>query len=206
MKISLTEPRRRSEKGLDRFGDDVVDAMQLVGRNDVGRKDINDVAEWSQQHAALQEKIVELGAEAGKIAGIVNAKFQGAKPTEMPRVAYLVEVTEVRESFGMNSGDPANSIENRLVVEDLKIRVSRGAGERVPGVGMPVIEGVQAILAAKRGFDPVGAQRSTHRQEAAGDALRNAHDIGEMLARSQANIFPVRPKPVSTSSVIRKML
>jgi hypothetical protein len=44
VKISLTEARRKSEKGLDGFGDDVVDAVKLIGRNDVGRKDVNDVA------------------------------------------------------------------------------------------------------------------------------------------------------------------
>jgi hypothetical protein len=43
---------------LDGFGDYVVDPVKLVGRNDVRRKDVNDVAERTQQDAAFEEKIV----------------------------------------------------------------------------------------------------------------------------------------------------
>jgi len=92
--VSLADARRRSEKGFDRFRDHIVDAVKLVGRNDIRRKDIDDVAERAKQHAALQEKIVELRAEAGEVAGVVNAELQRAESAELPRIADLMEVAE----------------------------------------------------------------------------------------------------------------
>jgi hypothetical protein len=81
---------------LDRFSDDVVDAVELVGRNDVRRKDVNDVAERAQQDVALEEKIVELGTQTGKIAGIVDAEFECAEAAKLASVAYLVKIAKLR--------------------------------------------------------------------------------------------------------------
>src|SRR5260370_27199124 len=89
-----------------------------------------------------------------------------------------MEVSELRKPLGVNFGNAANPVENGLVIENLKIRVGGGAGQRVPGVGMAVIKGMQAILAAKRGFDTVSAQRYAHRQKTASDARGNARDGG----------------------------
>src|ERR1700692_4864853 len=174
---------------MDGFGDHVVDAVQWIGGDDVGRKNVDDVAEGAKQDAALEKKIVQLGAQAGKIAGVVDVQFERAQAADLARIADLVEIAELREAFGMNFGNAANAVEHRLIFKDLKIRIRRGAGQRVPGVGMPVIKRVQAILAAKSGLDAVSAQRNAHRQETAGDAFGDAHDVGRNIGEVTGKHF-----------------
>src|SRR5258708_7482846 len=130
-----------------------------------------------------------------KVAGVVNAEFESADAAKVTRVAYLMEVAELRKSLGMNFGNAANSIENGFIIENLKIRVGGGAGQRVPGVGMPVIEGMQAIFAAKSGFDTVGAQRNAHGQKAACDALGHAHDVGRNIRQIAGKHFSCTAEP-----------
>src|SRR5690242_4564694 len=113
VEISLTEPYRASEQGLDRFGDDVVNAMKLVGRNNVWREDIDDVAQRPEQDVPFEEKIVELGAKPGEIPRVLNAQFERAQSPKMARVADLVEVAQLREALHVNFGDASNPVENR---------------------------------------------------------------------------------------------
>jgi hypothetical protein len=145
------------QHGFDCFGDYVIDAMTLVRFDDVRWENVDDVAERTKEDAAFEEEVVELGAEAGKIARIVHAKFEGADGTDLPDVPDLVEIAKLREAFGVNPGDGANAIENGFVIENLQIGIGRGAGQRVPRVGMTVIEGVHPIFTSKSGFHAVGA-------------------------------------------------
>ena len=61
------------EQGLNGFGDCVVDAVEVVGGDYVRGQDVDDVAQGAEEDAAIEEEIVELGAERGEIAGIVYA-------------------------------------------------------------------------------------------------------------------------------------
>src|SRR5579871_1295856 len=138
------------QKGLDGGNDGVVDFVQRVVVDDVGRQDVDNVAERTEKNFVVEEIVVELGAERGEIAGIVDAKFHGTHGADLACLADLRQGAEMREAFAVDAGDGVNAIEDGFVVEYFQVGVGSGAGQRVPGVGMAVIEGVQAIFAAKR--------------------------------------------------------
>jgi hypothetical protein len=51
------------EEGLDCFGDCVVNAVEVVWGDYVGRENVDDVAQRAEEDAAIEEEVVELGAE-----------------------------------------------------------------------------------------------------------------------------------------------
>ena len=163
------------EEGLDGFGDCVVDAVEVFGGDYVRGEDVDDVAQRAEEDAAIEEEIVELGTERREIARIVDAEFESRDGADLAGVADLMEGAEMREALGVNASDGRDAIEDRLVVENLETGVGCGTGKRVPGVGMAMIESVEAIFAAEGGLDAVGAQRDAHSQESTGDAFGNAH-------------------------------
>ena len=84
----------------------------------------------------------------------------------------------MREAFGVDASDGGDAIKDGLVVENLETGVGGGTGERVPGVGMAMIESVKAIFAVKGGFDAVGAEGDAHGEKSTGDAFGDAHQVG----------------------------
>jgi len=61
---SLTRARSGNPRhAIERFGNDVVNIVQLLRGDDVGRKNVHDVAQWPQQHALVEIEIVERGTQ-----------------------------------------------------------------------------------------------------------------------------------------------
>ena len=82
-------------------------------------------------------------------------------------------------------------------------RERRRAADRVRGEGVAVEEGARAVAREEGLEERLGRERRGERQHAAGQALREAQEVGRDRPRcSHANRAPVRPKPVITSSAI----
>src|SRR5438445_6769503 len=62
---------------IERFGDDLVDVMQLLRCDDVRGKNINHVAQRAKQHAFVEIKIVERRTQFREVTRIVRFEFQG---------------------------------------------------------------------------------------------------------------------------------
>jgi hypothetical protein len=92
---------------------------------------------------------------------------------------------------------------NVVLLEDVERRQRGAAGQRVAGVGMRVQEGAGDRVVEEGGVDGVAAQHDGERQVAAGDAFRQAHQVGADAACSWAKKVPVRPQPTAISSQIR---
>ena len=98
----------------------------------------------------------------------------------------------------------------RRGVAGVGVAVEEGFGEAIGGVGVDV-EGVEDFL---------GGEGDAQGHVAGGEAFGEAEEVGETGVSSfdssifdcwegaccQANIFPVRPKPVRTSSAMRRVL
>ena len=96
-----------------------------------------------------------------------------------------------------------SALEHVLGLEHLERRERGRARERVARVRVAVEERLELReLAEERLVDALGRQRRRERQVAAGQALGHAHEVGATPSCWQANIVPVRPKPVATSSQI----
>ncbi len=60
---------------IERFGNHVMDKVQLLRRDHVGRKNVHHVSERPQQNAFAEIEIVKGGAQLREIAGIVGLEF-----------------------------------------------------------------------------------------------------------------------------------
>ena len=105
----------------------------------------------------------------------------------------------------MHAFNCGNAVEDWLGVENLKIGIGCGAGDRIGRVRVPVEKSARAITAGEGIVDAAGRDRGGEGKESAGEALGpHTSNPGTTPARSQANIRPVRPNPVRTSSAMSK--
>ena len=97
------------------------------------------------------------------------------------------------------------ALERVLLLEDVERRQRRRAGQRVARVGVAVEEGAELLVAAEEALvDALGGERGGERAGSRRSGPSPTHmRSGVTPSCSQANIVPVRPKPVATSSQIR---
>src|SRR5947209_4160081 len=62
-----------SEKRLHGFHNYVIHVVQLVQRNHIRRKNVNNISKRTQKHAALQEKTIKLWTHRRKVSGILGS-------------------------------------------------------------------------------------------------------------------------------------
>ncbi len=116
-------------------------------------------------HARLKREVRQLDADHEAAAADLVHGLQ--------RRDVLAEQLAEQRDLRLQRGD------RRLALEDLERRQRRGAGERVAGVGVTVKEGLQlGEVAEERLVDALAGERRGERQVAAGEALRDAHEVG----------------------------
>src|SRR6266404_4227734 len=84
---------------------------------------------------------------------------------------------ELGEARGVHLFDGGNALKNRLGVENVKIGVGGGAGDRVGRVRVSVKESACAVGPGKGIVDALGGECSRERKKSAGKALGEAHKI-----------------------------
>jgi hypothetical protein len=84
---------------------------------------------------------------------------------------------ELGEARGVHLFDGGNALKNRLGVENVKIGVGGGAGDRVGRVRVSVKESACAVGPGKGIVDAFGRECSRERKKSAGKALGDAHKI-----------------------------
>jgi hypothetical protein len=116
------------KEGFDGFDDYIVDAMEVVGGNDVRRENVDDIAEGTKKHATFEEKIVQFGAQGGEVAGVIGAEFESRDGADLARVADLMELAEMGEALGVDAGDVGDATEDGLIVKNLEAGICGSAG------------------------------------------------------------------------------
>lgn len=153
-------------------GDAVVDEVEFIGGNAIGRENVDDVAERAKENAGVEEKFVELRAQAREIAGIVGAQFDGGDSADGADVADGGMLLNFGEALLVNLGDGVDAVENGLVLENLEAGDGGSGGDGISGVGMSVVESAHAIGADKGAMNFFGANGGSERENAAGNSFR----------------------------------
>src|SRR5579863_2315994 len=157
-------PAFELRRQLKRFGDDVLDLVQLLRRNNVGRKNVNHIPERPQQDSLSQIEIVQDGSQLGKIAGVIRVEFKRAHCADHANVRDSRMRFQGVQAFDMNFLNVRNSVKNGLRVEYLQVGDGRGATERVCRIRMAVKECAASIGGVKRFMNEVGTNSCTHGQ------------------------------------------
>ena len=153
-------------------GDAVVDEVEFIGGNAIGRENVDDVAERAQQNAGVEEKFVELGAQAREVAGVIGAQFDGGDSADGADVPDRGMLLNFGEALLVNLGDGVDAFKNRLVLENLEAGDGGSDGDGISGVGMSVVESASAIGADKRAMNFFSANGGCERENAAGNSFR----------------------------------
>src|SRR5690348_16185518 len=153
-------------------GDAVVDEVEFIGGNAVGRENVDDVAERTQQNSGVEKKVVEHWAQAREVAGIVGAQFDGRDGADGTNVADGGMILNFGEALLVNLGDGVDAVENGLVLENLEAGDGGSGGDGISGVGMSVVESARAIGADKRAMNFFSANGGCQRKDAAGNSFR----------------------------------
>src|ERR1700722_9440390 len=129
------------------LGDLVVDEVQVLRGNYVGRQYVDNVAERTQQYTGADEKLIELGLQLGEITRVIRTQLDCADRSDRTHVSYGRVLSNCREPLGVNEFDVPDAFEDRFMLEDFEVGHGSSCGDGVPGVGMAV----------KECFGPVGA-------------------------------------------------
>src|SRR5467141_848212 len=111
---------------------------------------------------------------------------------------------ELGEARGVHLFDGGNALENRLGVENVKIGVGGGAGDRVGRVRVSVKKARERSAPVKASWTRSVVSVAASGRNPPVRPLATHIKSGNTPARSQANIRPVRPNPVRTSSAMSK--
>jgi hypothetical protein len=144
----------------------------LVGRYYVRRQNIYDISEGSEEYAATQEKFIQARSQGRQVSGVWNFEFDGSDAANVADIRYAGMCRELGETRCMNSFNCGNAFKDRLAIENMKIGVGCGAGDRVGRVGVSVKESAGAIGPGKGIVDAVCRECSRERKKSAGQALR----------------------------------
>ena len=115
-------------------------------RHAIGRQQIEDIAERTDEQAALEKERAQLRPDLGQITGRAGA--QDRAPRSCRSCRTVGEAADCRGSvrssaacIALKVGDPLG---HRLVAPDLEIGERGGAGNRIGGVGTRMEEGLAA--------------------------------------------------------------
>ncbi len=158
--------------------------IDLVARDHVRRHEVDHVAERTQQHAAFEA--MQVDAQAAAFGGgerrarrLVAHQFDRG---DHAGLAHIGDVADARPAapvaLARCARERAVAFEHGLVAEDRQRRQRRAAGERIAGVAVRMQERFSTcILGIERGVDRGGGQHRRQRQEAAGQAFRQAQEV-----------------------------
>ena len=123
---------------IERFGNDVVDAMQLLRCDDVRRKNVYNVTQRAKQYAFVEIEIVECRTHFRKVTGIVGLEFQGHHSSNGAHVGNGWMPGEHRPALAVNFLDDGDAFEYRLGIENPEASYGRRTAERICRVGVTV--------------------------------------------------------------------
>ena len=109
-------------------------------------------------------------------AGII-AQFEGEDHPGLPDVADMHVAAQTPGVLGQQAGGIAVAADDIILPEDRQAGQCRGAAERIAGVAVRVQEAPAAIGRQEVRKHVLGGQYRRHRQEAAGQAFRQAQEI-----------------------------
>ena len=137
---------------IEGFGNAIVHVVQFLGRDAIGRQNVNHVAERAQQDAGVEEKFIKLRTQARGIAGIVGAQFDSGDGADGANVADSGMILDGREAVLMNAIDGVDALEDWFGFENLQAGNRGRGGNGISGVGMAMVKRAAAI-AADEGLD-----------------------------------------------------
>lgn len=149
-----------------------MDEMKFFGGDAVGRENVDDVAERAKENAGVEEKFVELGAQAREIACIIGAQFDGSDGADGTDVADRGMISNLGETLLVDLGDGVNAFEDGLALENFEAGDGGSGGDGISCVGMSVVKSAAAVVADEGAMNFFGAHGGSERKNAAGDSLR----------------------------------
>src|SRR5512132_2433034 len=80
--------------------DDIVDPVELVAADAVGRQHVHHVADRAQQHAPRKEEAIEARSQPREVAGLLRAQFERGDAAALPDVRDFLAALESRQLLG----------------------------------------------------------------------------------------------------------
>ena len=157
--------------------------VDLLGRDDVGRHEVDGGAERANQRAAFERVPVDAQAAPllpgpGRARGRVLHEFDGQDHAALADFGDVSVRAQVLDAGEHARRGRAIAFEHGLVAENGERGIRRGAGQRIAGVAVGMQEGVEpGVFVVEGVVDPVGGEHHGQWQIAAGETLREAQVI-----------------------------
>src|SRR5579862_3448866 len=104
--------------GVQRFRDLVMNQVEILRGDDIGRKHIDDVSQRAKKNSRLEKEIVKFEPQRRGVTGIIGFELNDRDGSDAACLADSGMMTDLRQALLVDGRDVGDALQNGFVLED----------------------------------------------------------------------------------------